>query len=143
MGLLGCAWPSKHSNFVAIHHCRKRFDGHKHPQPPPKYIRKLGGLWPIHLMHQRGAQGLLWGARGPFPPAAAMVVAVVTPVVFVLRLLKNKIKTLKIVVCYQKFIYNIYCKTYCNSYIANCAWPSPICGVAGARTTFVQWTPAY
>jgi hypothetical protein len=24
----------------------------------------------------------MWGARGPFPPAAAMVVAVVTPVVF-------------------------------------------------------------
>jgi hypothetical protein len=24
----------------------------------------------------------MWGARGPFPPAAAMVVAVVMPVVF-------------------------------------------------------------
>jgi hypothetical protein len=50
--------------------------------PPKKYIRKLGGLSPIHLTHRRGAQGLMWGARGPFPPAVAMVVAVVTPVMF-------------------------------------------------------------
>jgi hypothetical protein len=61
--------------------------------PPPKYIRKLGGLSPIHSMHQRGAQGLMWGAtRGPFPRAAAMVVAVVTPVVFCAKateILKN------------------------------------------------------
>jgi hypothetical protein len=80
--LLGCAWPSKHSDFVAMHHCRKRFEDHKHPQSPPKYIRKLGGLSPIHLTHWRGAQGLMWGARGPFLLAAAMVVAVVMPVVF-------------------------------------------------------------
>jgi hypothetical protein len=37
----------------------------------------------------------MWGAMGPFLPEAAMVVAVVTPVVLVLRLLKNAIKTLK------------------------------------------------
>ncbi len=43
-------------------------------------------------MHQHGAQGLMWGARGPLPPAAAMFVVVVMPVVFVLRLLKNAIK---------------------------------------------------
>ncbi len=44
----------------------------------------------------------MWGARGPFPPAAAMVVAVVTPVVFCAKtteILKNAIKTLKLVVC--------------------------------------------
>jgi hypothetical protein len=45
----------------------------------------------------------MWGARGPFPLAVAMVVVVVMPVVFVLRLLKNAIKTLKLVVCKQKF----------------------------------------
>jgi hypothetical protein len=50
--------------------------------PPKKYIRKPGGLSPIHLKRRRGAQGLTWGASGPFPPAAAMVVAVVMPVVF-------------------------------------------------------------
>jgi hypothetical protein len=40
---------------------------------PKDYIRKLSGLSPIHLMRQRGAQGLMWGTRGPFPPPAAMV----------------------------------------------------------------------
>jgi hypothetical protein len=49
---------------------------------PKKYIRKLGGLSPIHSKHRRGAQGLMWGARGPFLLAVAMVVAVVTPVGF-------------------------------------------------------------
>ncbi len=36
-------------------------------------------------------------ARGPFLPAAAMIVAVVMPIMFVLRPLKNSIKTLKLV----------------------------------------------
>ncbi len=40
---------------------------------PKSYIRLLGGLSPIHLTHQRGVQGLMWGTRGPFLPAAAMV----------------------------------------------------------------------
>jgi hypothetical protein len=82
--------------------------------PPPKYIRKLGGLSPIHLMHRRGAQGLVWGARGPFLPAAAMVVAVVMPVVFCAKAterLKNSKKTLKLVVFIVYFSINIFCKT--------------------------------
>jgi hypothetical protein len=40
---------------------------------PKNYIRLLGGLSPIHSMRWRGAQGLIWGTRGPFLPAAAMV----------------------------------------------------------------------
>ncbi len=40
---------------------------------PKNYTRLLGGLSPIDLMHRRGAQGLMWGARGPFLPAMAMV----------------------------------------------------------------------
>jgi hypothetical protein len=40
---------------------------------PKSYIHLLGGLSPIHLTSQRGVKGLVWGARGPFPPAAAMV----------------------------------------------------------------------
>jgi hypothetical protein len=40
---------------------------------PQNYIRLLRGLLPIHTMRQRGAQGLMWGTRGPFPLAAAMV----------------------------------------------------------------------
>jgi hypothetical protein len=40
---------------------------------PKNYIRLLGGLSPIHSTCRRGAQGLMWGTRGPFLPAAAMV----------------------------------------------------------------------
>ncbi len=40
---------------------------------PKNYIRSLRGLSPIHSTRWRGAQGLMWGTRGPFPPAAAMV----------------------------------------------------------------------
>jgi hypothetical protein len=40
---------------------------------PQKYLRLLGGLLPIHSTRRHGAQGLMWGARGPFPPATAMV----------------------------------------------------------------------
>jgi hypothetical protein len=40
---------------------------------PQNYTCLLGGLSPIHLTRQRQAQGLMWGARGPFQPAAAMV----------------------------------------------------------------------
>jgi hypothetical protein len=61
---------------------KERCEGHTHPKPPQKYILKLGGLSSIHLKHQRSAQGLMWGARGPLPTVAAMVVAVVMPVVF-------------------------------------------------------------
>ena len=37
------------------------------------YIRMLRGLSPVHLMRQSGAKGLMWGTRGPYLPAAAMV----------------------------------------------------------------------
>jgi hypothetical protein len=37
------------------------------------YIPLLGGLLPIHLTHQHEAKGLMWGTRGPYPPATAMV----------------------------------------------------------------------
>jgi hypothetical protein len=115
-----------------MHYCRKCFEGHKHPQPPQKYTRKLRGLSPIHLMHRRGAQGLMWGTRGSFPPAAAMVVAVVMPVVFCAKATEKQNTNTK-----------ISCLLPSNSYIANCAWLSPSCGVARSRTTFVQWIPAY
>jgi hypothetical protein len=70
--------------------------------PTKEYIRKLGGLSPIHSTHQRGAQGLMWGTRGPFPPVAAMVVAVVTPVVFCAKATEKRNKTLKLFGGYQK-----------------------------------------
>jgi hypothetical protein len=52
-------------------------------------------LTTLHLMHWHGAQ-----ARGPFTPAAAMVVAVVTPMVLCAKgteIVKNE-KALKLVV---------------------------------------------
>ncbi len=64
--------------------------------PPKKYIRKLGGLSPIHLTRRCGAQGLIRGARGPFPPAAAMVVAVGMPVVFCAKATEKQNKNTKI-----------------------------------------------
>ncbi len=78
----------------------------------------------------------MWGARGPFPPAAAMVVAVVTPVVFCAKATEKRNKNTKISWWLIKGLFiTIYCKTYCNSYIANCsvaraqvvamAWPEP------------------
>jgi hypothetical protein len=44
----------------------------------------------------------MWGARGAFPPVAAMVVAVVMPVVFCAKATEKQKKTLKLFVCYQK-----------------------------------------
>ncbi len=64
--------------------------------PPKEYIRKLGGLSPIHSMHRRGAQGLMWGARGLFLLAVAMVVAVVTSVVFCAKATEKRNKNTKI-----------------------------------------------
>ncbi len=37
----------------------------------------LGGSSSINSTHRRGTKGLMWGARGPFRPAAAMFVMVV------------------------------------------------------------------
>jgi hypothetical protein len=65
--------------------------------PPKNYICKLGGLSPIHLTCRRRAQGLMWGARGPFLPVAAMVVAVVTPVVFCAKATEKRNKNTKII----------------------------------------------
>ena len=82
----------------AMMHCHKIgvFEGHAHPNSPKNYIRLLGGLSPIHSMRRRGAKGLVWGARGPFPPAAAMVVAVVMPVVFCDKATERQNKNTKI-----------------------------------------------
>jgi hypothetical protein len=40
---------------------------------PKNYIRLLRRLSTIHSMDWIGAQGLMWGTRGPFPVAAAVV----------------------------------------------------------------------
>jgi hypothetical protein len=102
--------------------------------PPKNYICKLGGLSPIHSKHRRRAQGLMWGVRGPFPPVVAIVVAVVTPVVFCAKATEKRNKNTKISWWLPKSFFITICyKTYCNSYIANSsvarvrvvAWPEP------------------
>jgi hypothetical protein len=40
---------------------------------PKNYICFPRELLPIHLTHWLGAQGLMWGTRGPFLPVTAMV----------------------------------------------------------------------
>jgi hypothetical protein len=55
-----------------------------------------------------------------------MVVAVVTPVVFCAKATRKRNKNSKISWWLPKSLFIIiHCKTYCNSYIANCAWPEP------------------
>ena len=102
--------------------------------PPKEYIHKLRGLSPIHSTRRCGAQGLMWGARGPFLLAAAMVVAVVMPVVFCATATEKRNKNTKISWWLPNSLFiTIYCKTYCTSYIANnsvararvVAWPEP------------------
>jgi hypothetical protein len=59
----------------------------------------------------------MWGARGPFLLVAAMVVTVVMPVVSVLRLLKNAIKILKLVVCKQCLYLLLYIVKHIAIYV--------------------------
>ncbi len=64
----------------------------------------------------------MWGARGPCPPAAAMVVAIVTPVVFCAKATEKRNKKTKMSCLLAKSLFiTIYCKTYCNLYITNCS----------------------
>jgi hypothetical protein len=65
-------------------------------------------------MRRCRAQGLKWGARGPFPPAAAMVVAVVMPIVFCAKateILKNA-KNTKFSFFLKKLSLTMYRKIY-------------------------------
>jgi hypothetical protein len=90
---------------------KERFQGHIYPQPPPKYIHKLRELSPIHSKLWRVAQGLVWGTRGPFPPVAAMVVAVVTPVVFCAKATEKCNKNTKTSYLNSKILLiTMYCK---------------------------------
>ncbi len=99
--------------------------------PPQNYIRKLGGLLPIHLTCRCRAQGLMWGARGPFPPAAAVVVAVVMPVVFCAKATEKRNTNTKISWWLPKSLFITICyKTYYNSCIANSSM---------ARAQVVAW----
>jgi hypothetical protein len=55
-----------------------------------------------------------------------MVVAVMTPVVFCAKAIEKRNKNTKIsCLLPQKLFITIYCKTYCNSYIATCSVVEP------------------
>ncbi len=94
--------------------------------PPKKYIRKLGRLSSIYSKHRCVAQGLMWGARGPFPPVAAMVVAVMTPIVFCAKATEKRNKNTKISWWLpKKFIYNYIVKYVVIHISLIVAWPEP------------------
>ncbi len=68
----------------------------------------------------------MWGARGPFPPAVAMVVAVVMPVVFCAMATEKSNKNTKIS-CFETIILS---KLYIVKHIVIhtlliVAWPEP------------------
>jgi hypothetical protein len=63
----------------------------------------------------------MWGTREPFLPAAAMVLAS-----HVIRLLKNTIKTLKLVVCNQFLYVLIYIGKHIKIHVSLIvAWTKP------------------
>jgi hypothetical protein len=64
----------------------------------------------------------MWGARGQFLLAVAMVVAVVMPVAFCNKATENFNKNTK-TFCLKSILVciTIYFKTFCNSCIANCS----------------------
>jgi hypothetical protein len=91
------------------------FEGHTHPQSSPKKHPQARRVvsHPFDALAQ--VQGLMWGSRGPFLLAAAMVVAVVTPVVFCPKATEilNNVKNTKLTYFYRIFLTKtVYCKTY-------------------------------
>ncbi len=88
---------------------------------PPKYIRMLGGLSSIRSECRGGAQGLMWGARGPFLPAAAMIVTVVTLVVFCAKATNKNTKSSCLLA--KKLFITVYCKNIVIHVSLIVAWP--------------------
>jgi hypothetical protein len=128
--------------------------------PPPKIHPLAWGVvaYPFVAL---AWSGIMWGARGPFLPAVAMAVAVVTPVVFCAKATEKCNKNTKIS-CFIEIILFIIIsfQTYCNSYIAHCsvaqarfvAWLEPkslwsmdpgILGIAGKLLSFQEQSTDY
>jgi hypothetical protein len=68
----------------------------------------------------------MWVAKGPFLPAAAMVVAVVMPVVFCAMATKKCNKNTKLVVCKQCLYLLLYIVKHIAIHVMLIvAWPEP------------------
>ncbi len=125
--------------------------------PPKNYIRKLGGLLPIHSTHWHRAKSLMWGARGPFHRRRPWLWRLWCQLCFVLKLLNKEIKTLKLVGGYQKvYLYQYIVKHIVIHTSLIVAWPKPklwrgrspnhlgpmdpgILGIAGKLLSLQEW----
>jgi hypothetical protein len=78
---------------------KERFEGRMLPHPPPK-LHPLA-LWivalPLEALARSKRPCELGGTSGPFPPAVAMVVAVVTPDVFCAKATEKCNKNTKLI----------------------------------------------
>ncbi len=128
-------WPSKHSNVVAIHHCRNKGArwGPYTPSTPQK----------ITSASLRGRNLFIWSAGaerkascgalgGRFRRRRPWLWRLWCQLCFVLRLLKISMKTLKLVV-YNQFLYVLLCivKQIAVHVMLIVAWLEPeLCSVA-------------
>ena len=91
----------------------------------------------------------MWGARGSFLLAAAMVVVVVMPVVFCAKATERQNKNTKISCLLPKSLFITFIVKHIKIHVSLLVvWPKP--KLLGGRspihfvpTTLVQWTPAY
>jgi hypothetical protein len=76
----------------------------------------------------------MWGTRGPFPPAAAMIVAVVTPVAFCAKATEKQNKNTKISCLLPKSLFITFIVKHIVIHTAlivrgrarGVAWPEPV-----------------
>jgi hypothetical protein len=102
----------------------ERFEGHTHPQPPPKIISTSSGgcklfIWSIGTERKASCGAL----GGHFHRRRPWLWRLWRQLCYVIRLLKFSIKILKLVVCNQCLYVLIYCKAYYHSQRG----PSPSC----------------
>jgi hypothetical protein len=85
---------------------KEHFEGHKHPQPPHKIHPQAWGVvtHPFKALARSARPHV--GRLGAISAGGGHVVAVVMPVVFCVRLLKNAMKLLKLVFTNNYFINN-------------------------------------
>ncbi len=127
-----------HSNVVAIHHCWNK--GTLWGPYTPSITQKLYPLARGVVSHPFDASA--WSARphvgrwGAISAGGSHGCGGCDASCVCAKVLKNAIKTLKLVVCKQTFFFTINCKTYYNSHNASCSWPEP-------KPLWSNGTPAY